>query len=67
MWFSGKVRARAAVLVLAMGFGSVQAQYVIDYIDFNKQWLRQDAYNRAMNHGEEEFESARGFGLCRGF
>ena len=53
MWFSGKVRARAAVLALAMGFGSAQAQYVIDYIDFNEQWLRQDAYNRAMNQAKK--------------
>lgn len=36
MWFSGKARVRAAVLALAIGFGSAQAQYVIDYIDFNE-------------------------------
>lgn len=53
MRFFGKVRFGAAALGLAMCFSGAQALYVIDYIDFNEQWLRQDAYNRAMNQAKK--------------
>ena len=49
----GKIRVGAAALGLAMCFSGAQALYVIDYIDFNEQWLRQDAYNRAMNEAKK--------------
>ena len=67
MWFSGKARTRAAVLALAMGFGSAQAQYVIDYIDFNEQWLRQDAYNRAMNQAKKDLNPPEDSAYVEGF
>ena len=67
MWFSGKTRARAAVLALAIGFGSAQAQYVIDYIDFNEQWLRQDAYNRAMNQAKKNLNPPEDSAYVEGF
>ena len=53
MKFLGKIRVGAAALGAVMCFSSAQALYVIDYIDFNEQWLRQDAYNRAMNQARK--------------
>lgn len=49
----GKIRVGAAALGAVMCFSSAQALYVIDYIDFNEQWLRQDAYNRTMNQAKK--------------
>ena len=45
MKFLGKIRVGAAALGAVMCFSSAQAFFTID---FNEQWLRQDAYNRAM-------------------
>lgn len=49
----GKARWRLGLLGLVLAFGSARAFFTID---FNEQWLRQDAYSRAMNQAKKNLQ-----------